>query len=294
MNNMKRVNGVVGLALLLFPLAGCSFSLSLDFTSRKTSDSSETPSEPSADPNGVRFVLNEDQGSYSAYGDVNTVKAVVVPSTYQNLPVTAIGTGAFQHFPYLTQVSIPDSVTQIDDQAFAFCRSLTSIQLPDGVTSLGFQAFFMCSNLSGVTLGNSLTSIPDQAFTGCRSLQRLTIPSKARFIGKNAFTDCASLTSIEIPDSLYWIKDEAFHSCSSLKSLTLPTSITSIGDRAFLFCSSLSEVYVPLGVLRIGHTAFGGSGSGLTLSCQIASQPSGWASDWCRSDCTVLWNVSKN
>jgi hypothetical protein len=26
MNNMKRANGVVGLALLLFPLADCSFS----------------------------------------------------------------------------------------------------------------------------------------------------------------------------------------------------------------------------------------------------------------------------
>ena len=43
--------------------------------------------------------------------------------------------------PGVTEVVIPDGVTEIGDRAFYECESLTSITLPDGVTEIGKYAF---------------------------------------------------------------------------------------------------------------------------------------------------------
>ncbi len=69
-----------------------------------------------------------------------------------------------------TSVSIPNSVTIIEDLAFADCISLTSVTIPNNVTTIGYSAFEDCSSLTSVTIGNSVTTIYDWAFAGCSSL----------------------------------------------------------------------------------------------------------------------------
>ena len=69
-----------------------------------------------------------------------------------------------------TSVSIPNSVTIIEDLAFADCISLTSVTIPNNVTTIGYYAFENCSSLTSVTIGNSVTTIYDYAFAGCSSL----------------------------------------------------------------------------------------------------------------------------
>lgn len=44
-------------------------------------------------------------------------------------------------------ITIPDSVTSIDDWAFWGCKELTSITIPDSVTSIGAGAFQGCEGL---------------------------------------------------------------------------------------------------------------------------------------------------
>ena len=84
---------------------------------------------------------------------------LVIPSTYNGLPVTAIGDGAFRDCTSLISITIPDSVTQIGAYAFDTCSSLTSITIPDSVTSIGQYAFRGCSGLNKINLPYRFYSI---------------------------------------------------------------------------------------------------------------------------------------
>ena len=45
-------------------------------------------------------------------------------------------------------MTIPDSVTSIENEVFSNCESLTSVTLPDSVTSIGGWAFKDCDQLT--------------------------------------------------------------------------------------------------------------------------------------------------
>ena len=64
-----------------------------------------------------------------------------IAETYNGLPVTAIGEGAFKGCDRLKSVTIPDSVKSIGSEAFSDCHFLGSITIPDGVTTIGEDAF---------------------------------------------------------------------------------------------------------------------------------------------------------
>jgi len=62
--------------------------------------------------------------------------AVVIPGTYQNVPVTQIPIGAFRGCSNMTSITIPASVTTIANQAFQTCTNLTSITFGGNNTSI--------------------------------------------------------------------------------------------------------------------------------------------------------------
>ena len=51
----------------------------------------------------------------------------------------------------LTNVVIPEGVTNIGSDTFYECRSLTSVVIPASVTSIGVSAFWGCPNLTSIT-----------------------------------------------------------------------------------------------------------------------------------------------
>jgi len=60
--------------------------------------------------------------------------------------VTSIGE-SFRECHNLTSVTIPNSVTFIEDYAFSGCSGLTSVTIPNSVTSIGNYAFYYCCGL---------------------------------------------------------------------------------------------------------------------------------------------------
>lgn len=86
---------------------------------------------------------------------------VTIPSTcwINGLPVTIIGTSAFDSCQSLTSVTIPSSITNIWNSAFSDCFNLTNVTIPNSVTSIGDSAFYNCASLNSVIIPNNLTSI---------------------------------------------------------------------------------------------------------------------------------------
>lgn len=150
---------------------------------------------------------------------------------------------AFSYCENLTDITIPDSVTEIGASAFRYCISLTDIVIPNSVTEIGEEAFYGCEKLENITIPNSVLSIGSGAFDGCESLISITIPDSVESIGLDAFAYCTSLESITIPDSIVSIEEGTFHWCKSLTSITIPDSVTTIGDSVFFGCDLLKDIY---------------------------------------------------
>lgn len=234
--------------------------------------------------NTVRVVWNE---SYRNKGNT----AFVIPSSVTNpaeggltYDVTAIGTQAFYYSPYLTSITIPNSVTSIAYQGLANCDALTSITIPSSVTTIdnnafddddalesiiipstvttiGEFAFNSCDKLSSVTISQGIPSIGKCAFKYCPALSSITIPSSVTSIGDGAFSN-SGLTAITIPNTVTTMGVSIFSSCLKLTSVTIQSGVTSIGVNAFDGCSGLTSITIPNTVASIGESAF--SGSGLT------------------------------
>ena len=202
--------------------------------------------------------------------------------------VTEIGKEAFRE-TCLTSISIPESVTKIDELAFWGCSALTSINIPDSMTEIGDRTFEGCSALTGITIPDSVTKIGEGAFYGCE-LTIITIPKSVTEIGHGAFSWCMGLTSIIVNEdnkvydsrckcnaiietktnrliqgcantvihkSVTEIGKYAFSGCG-LTSINIPESVKKISEGAFAGCTVLTSVTIPDSVTVIGEGAFCG------------------------------------
>ena len=80
--------------------------------------------------------------------------------------VTKIGRGAFASSG-LTHITIPGSVTVIEDSAFVHCRELRSVVIEDGVMKIGRDAFKGCASLAHVRIPASVVVEIDRDAFAC-------------------------------------------------------------------------------------------------------------------------------
>ena len=195
----------------------------------------------------------------------------------------------FDYFGHTASISVPDGVTDIDDEALSDtmsmpCVSVTkpnealfsSVTIPNSVNRIGRYAFGGCKNLTSVQIPNSVVSIRERIFEGCSSLAEVSLPVNLTEIPYAAFSKCSKLKSIVIPPAVKEIRNSAFHRCWNLKTLEIPETVETISASAFTGCDKLankagyliirnvlyaytgkeSEVTVPDGVAAIGYGAF--------------------------------------
>ncbi len=113
----------------------------------------------------------------------------------------SISPHAFSELPNLTQVVLPDSVTDIGKDAFSFCPDLTKVNIPSGVTTINDGTFACCTAMSEITLPETVTSIGDLVFSNCKNLTKIVIPKSVTSINDNAFYNCSKLTIYGSNDS---------------------------------------------------------------------------------------------
>ena len=174
----------------------------------------------------------------------------------QNL--TKIGYYCFEG-AQITQITIPDTVTEIGNAAFRYCDQLASITLPPSLQKISYRMFVYCPSLTSITIPAAVTEIGVEAFEGS-GLTTITIPSTVTTLGSAAFRRCESLTSMDIQATVTAIPDEFALNCP-LTSLTLPSTLQTIGTAAFLRDNEfqVAELTIPASVTSIGDNAFAGS-----------------------------------
>ena len=181
-----------------------------------------------ADGNWIYSVENN-QATITRYMGFGPV--VNIPSEVNGIAVTKIGAGSSSPFrppppstgyvnPYITSITIPNTVTIIGPTAFGNLVGLTSITIPNSVTSIEMNAFYGCTGLTTITIPSNVTSIGSNAFQNCTGLTSITIPNSVTSIGGNAFSGCTGLTTITIPNSVTSIEAGAFSGCTRLTSIS--------------------------------------------------------------------------
>ena len=163
----------------------------------------------------------------------------------------------------VTDLVIPDSVTEINAYAFLGCTGLTSATIGNSVVYYAGDIADWCGISFGdmyanplcyagklyidgqivedLVIPDSVTEIKAYAFSGCTGLTSVAIGNSVTDIGSNAFSGCTGLTSVTIPDSVTSIGYYAFSGCTGLTSVTIPDSVTSIGNDTFSGCTNLIQ-----------------------------------------------------
>ena len=170
--------------------------------------------------------------------------------------VTEIDLCAFSGCKNLKTVFIPESVVTIGAFAFYACASLETINVPNSVKKIGRYAFEECENLVKITLPESVTEIKSFAFKGCAKLESITILGNVKKIEENTFEGCENLAKIDLPKSVEEIENNAFDKCVSLTNVTIPKNVKKIGMLTFNNCKNLTNVTIPENVTTIGYGAF--------------------------------------
>ena len=142
----------------------------------------------------------------------------------------------------VTDLIIPNDITEIKQYTFSGCSSLASVTIPNSVTSVGDSAFSGCSSLASVTIPNSVTSVGDSAFSGCSALSSLTIGGSVTTIGNYAFSGCSSLVTATIPNSVTTVGNYAFEDCDNLYSLIIGSGVSQIGEDA---ANPIKTIWLP-------------------------------------------------
>ena len=149
---------------------------------------------------------------------------------------------------------IPIGVKVVNDY-LAYCNmALTELVLPDTLTQIGRSAFAYCHNLEKVVFPERLESIGENAFSGCIKLETVVLPKNLKSIGENAFSGCEELKTVVWSKNLKSIGNKAFYE-TGLKNVTLPDTLTHIGSEAFAK-TGIQKVILPKHVQTLGWGAF--------------------------------------
>ena len=159
-------------------------------------------------------------------------------------------------------------VVRVGYQAFVNCRNVTEVVLPNTVTELYLYSFAY-SGIKRFTLPRSVSIIHYAALTETDSLETIIVDSENPVFDSrnncNAIIETASNTLVRgcitsfVPDGITAIGSGAFLSCCAHDwTIELPNSVTRIETQAFNSCD-LTDIKLSNNLQYVGYSAFGGS-----------------------------------
>jgi hypothetical protein len=205
--------------------------------------------------------------------------------------MSSIANFAFGYCGSLTNVVIPNSVTNLGSGVFDYCNSLPSLFIPGNVTSIGIALVNGSSRVTAINVDSqnpaytteggvlfdktkttliefpggltgayivptTVTNIEDYAFTYCANLNDVIIENGVTHIGNMAFAYCTGITDITIPKTVTTFGSFAFYSCANLSAFYFEGDAPAYGDGALDY-DSQAVVYYLAGKIGWGQTFAG-------------------------------------
>ncbi len=220
-----------------------------------------------------------------AFDGKSKLTSVVIPEGVQS-----IGKAAFRNSG-ITKITLPSTLTDIEENAFQYCKKLKTIvlsennpaltldeqgvlynkdktelilfpaksrvkeyTLPETVTKIWSYAFAYNSTLKSVTVNEGVTEIGDFAFHCCKGMTTLSLPQSLETIGQSAFRACTKLESAVVGEKVKRLPTYTFAYCTRLKNVTLPKGLETISSKVFYECYAIEEIVIP-NVKSIGYAA---------------------------------------
>ncbi len=145
--------------------------------------------------------------------------------------------------------TVPEGISLIGPYSFSL-SSINNVTLPSSVTRIDEFAFSQATDLQTISFGEGLETIGVDAFYFCTSLSSVHLPASVRIIENSAFRACQGLTDLKLNEGLAIIEDGAFSGIGMSPMPDLPDSLTVIGPATFDYSYNLedTEPYT----LRIG------------------------------------------
>ncbi len=232
------------------------------------------------------ILLTDTTVSVNGWDGTDEGGVLVIPEAVTNsgksYTVVMLDNGAIgsENMPKLTEITIPDTVTEIKPNAlnlsstvapdecnlstvhggnglsklpvdaFIYQAALTTIDGFSNVTEIGEQAFYQCSNLKTVGWDwTKITKIGNSAFEGCTNLD-----NNGEFIDLQSIEELgqgAFLTSlvnrVKFGEKLTEIPDYLFQNSWMLQEVIIPNSVETIGQYAFAMDNNTQDKTVMIG-----------------------------------------------
>ncbi len=229
---------------------------------------------------------NIHSGVFSTLGVTEAGVEVSFGDTVENISLNVFGgysSGSLS--PYVTKITLGNSVKTIGYRAFANCTLVEELILPDSLESID-DSFGSMASLKELSIPRGTVINGSYPFSGLLSLEKIYInsPMKDSTLNKYIFGTATGqnspngfsiyfgdlvekipdymiyknpyLKSVHISDSVKAIGASAFEECVSLKEIVGGKNISTIGDSAFASCKMLTDISVFKSLENVGIKGF--------------------------------------
>ena len=225
--------------------------------------------------------------------------------------VVYIGNNAFEQCFSIGSVTLPSTITAINEGTFKLSNIGSFVEIPEGVERICAHAFDGCkADFEGVYAGGTLVfpstlkSIGSYAYSGSDLFNEVIFPIGFKYLGEYAFFSNLYLASVVFNDVVR-IDRCAFDTCEMLTNVVLPSSLRVIGESAFasghkivdvaggqtsvLVYNKITEIKLPQGIEYIGAHTFSGCTSLVTINLPEGLE---YIGSYCFNKCYSLKTVT--
>jgi hypothetical protein len=198
-------------------------------------------------PNGL-IDINE-----SAFEGCTGLKSITIPDDTQKIYNKAftscsnlkeIHIGSFENWNKITFDYSSANPISVVKSLYIGGELLTNLVIPNTITNIAKFTLYMCQSLKSLTIPEGVTEIGEKAFAYSNIEGELIIPNSVNKIYTGAFESCKYITSLIIGNGLTSIPSDAFRDCSAVTDITIGESVTSISSNAFYGCKATQRVKI--------------------------------------------------